>query len=159
MEGLYDLYHPQNCFWSKEIIKECELLMQSLTPDWSSSFPSLDQTQQRPTSTIRVWRRIRQHLYLKWHNNAWKDLFKTMKRPAKIKYSVYFPMQLPLLCCGNLPRLLHSVLDSTAETNAENLEAVQRRPTKMMKGLENKIWWLQTKVIHFRRKFYNYLQV
>lgn len=44
------------------------------------------------------------------------------------------------------------------ETNAENLEAVQRRPTKMMKGLENKILWLKTKVIYPRRKFYNYLQ-
>lgn len=34
------------------------------------------------------------------------------------------------------------------ETNAGNLEADQRRPTKMMKGLENKILWLKTKVIH-----------
>ena len=44
------------------------------------------------------------------------------------------------------------------ETDAEKLEAVQRRPTKMMKGLENKILWLKTKVIYPRRKFYNYLQ-
>lgn len=76
-----------------------------------------------------------------------------MKCYAKIKYSVYFPMQLPLLCCGTLPDYYIQYWTPQLDTNAENLEAVQRRPTMMMKGLENKIWWLKTKVIYFGRKF------
>lgn len=39
------------------------------------------------------------------------------------------------------------------ETNAEYLEAVQRRPTKMMKGLENKIRSLKTTLVMLGENF------
>ena len=147
MESHHDLSHPRDCFWSKESIKKYELLMQPQNHFGTDpklelwAFSVWTWLSRDPHQPSELRRRIRQYLYLKWHSNAWEVfVFFNCEVLCKNKIFYLFPYAIALtLLWESPPDYYIRYWTPQLDTNAGNLEAVQKRPTMMMKGLENKI--------------------